>query len=214
MKNEYMIGEKPKRIKILLNIVWISIIFVFIYLLFTKMSEKNHYEVIEMTVLTGLKITFITGYGLTVFSALTGIALRQYLIIDQQEIRYVAADGFISRLCYTFHVITNQNIKPLITLKVKEIAEMTLLYSHVTSSFYFKGHMVVYRFRLKDGTSVIIHPDSFHFRDQNIAEGIEYMQHLGIKINDPYDLLQGLKNPNIRFSEYVEKVVLKNEDHI
>lgn len=214
MKSEYMIGQKPKRIKILLKIVWVSIIFAFIYLLFTKMSEKNHLDVIEMSVLTGLKITFITGYILTVFSVLTSVALRQYLIIDHQEIRYFAADGFISRLCYTFNIITDKESKPLITIKIKEIAEMTLLYSHVTSSFYFKGHMLVYRFRLKDGTYVVIHPDSFHFRDQNIAEGIEYMQRSGVMINDPYDLLQGLKNPDIRFSEYVEKVVLNNEDHI
>lgn len=74
--------------------------------------------------------------------------------------------------------------------------------------------MLIYRFDLKDGTYVIIKPDSFHFRDLNIAEGIEFMKDIGVKVNDPYHLLEGLKDPHMRFAEYVEKVVMKNENHL
>lgn len=192
----------------------VTVIFGWLCLIFHYMSENNPYGKVSMSALIGLRIGLLIGYLFTVFAMITGISLRQYLVIDDQEICYFANDGFASQIRNTLSILKNKLSKPLISIKINQIAQMTLLYSDVTSFFYFKGHMLIYRFDLKDGTYVIIKPDSFHFRDLNIAEGIEFMKDIGVKVNDPYHLLEGLKDPHMRFAEYVEKVVMKNENHL
>lgn len=211
---KYIIGEKISRKKIIVKIIMVTVLFGWLCLIFHYMSENNPYGKVSMSALIGLRIGLLIGYLFTVFAMITGISLRQYLVIDDQEICYFANDGFASQIRNTLSILKNKLSKPLISIKINQIAQMTLLYSDVTSFFYFKGHMLIYRFDLKDGTYVIIKPDSFHFRDLNIAEGIEFMKDIGVKVNDPYHLLEGLKDPHMRFAEYVEKVVMKNENHL
>ncbi len=211
---KYIIGEKISRKKIIVKIIMVTVIFGWLCLIFHYISENNPYGKVSMSALIGLRIGLLIGYLFTVFAMITGISLRQYLVIDEQEICYYANDGFASQIRNTSSMLKNKLSKPLISIKINQIAQMTLLYSNVTSFFYFKGHMLIYRFDLKDGTYVIIKPDSFHFRDLNIAEGIEFMKDIGVKVNDPYHLLEGLKDPHMRFAEYVEKVVMKNEDDL
>lgn len=214
MKKQFIIGEKPKRKQVLKRVLCITVVFVLLWLIFMKIFTGSHYSPMHWSALISIRIIILVGYFLTVFFSVIGLSLREYFILDEHEIRYYANEGFVSQIRRTLDIIEGKDSRPLITIKVSQIADMTLLYSDVTSFFYFKGHMLIYRFDLKDGTYVIIKPDSFHFRDLNIAEGIEFMKDTGVKVHDPYHLLKGLQDPNIRFVEYVERIVKKNENHL
>lgn len=214
MDRQYIIGQIPQRKQLIIRFVVISLIYILMYFIFIHMLAATQFFILYPESLIGFKIVLIVGYVITVFAVITAISLRQYFIINDEEIQYYSNEGFLCKIKNTLLVLKNYKKEPVINIKLNQIDEITLLYNNITSICYFKGHSLVYHILLKDGTFVVINPDSFHFTDQNMAGGIDYLIRLGISINDPYHLLKGLKDPHIRFADYVERIVIKDESHI
>lgn len=95
---KYIIGEKISRKKIIVKIIMVSVVFGCLWLVFRYMSENNPYGKVSMSALICLRAGLLIGYLFTVFAMITGISLRQYLVIDDQEICYYANDGFASQI--------------------------------------------------------------------------------------------------------------------
>lgn len=214
MKTEVIIGQKPDLKKLLLKIIIYTILFYMLYLLMTTMFQTTKFVIENPNFLIGIRWTFLVMYIIIMLVILTGISIKQYIIINDLYFRFYASDGFLSQIEDTFLILFHKERKSLIEIPITNIKKLTLLYSDVQTSYYFKGHTIIYCLELKNGNIVKINPDSFDFSNDSILKGIEFIKNKGIEMNDPYHLIQGLQSKDMRLSDYIDKVVIKNEHHL
>lgn len=215
MKEEFIIGEKPNiNKKFYIQLLLCSLMFYSFYAGFINMLSVSWYIIQNPIALTFMKISLVFGYVLSIILSITGKSLKQYIIIDHHWLSYYSNVNFLSQIKNSLCIVFNKERQPALKVSLDHIQKIVLLYNTITSSFYYSGHSVVYRIELKDGTSITINPDSFHFSNKNIVEGIEYIRQLGICIDDPYELMIGLQQKDMKFAEYIEKVVKQNESHL
>lgn len=214
MKTEFTIGEKPNIGKLIFKVVIFSIISFLLYQIFITMFENSNFFVQNASGLFGIKVALLIVDVIILISIVTSVSLRQYIVITENELLYYSNDGPISQITNTFAIIFNKHREPVIKIPLSKIKDITLFYNTITSFLYYKGHSIVYNITLEDDSYITINPDSFHFSNLNIVAGVNFLLNLGVKINDPHNLIEGLKNENMKFAEYVEKVVIKNENNI
>lgn len=215
MKEEFIIGEKAKsRTHLIVHLLLESIMFYLFYQLFINMITNTPFFILYPDTLKGIKIMFLFIYLFLIFVELTSESFKQYITISKDYLCYYSNIHFISQIINSFCILFNKERKPALKISVHDIKKIVLLYNTITSSFYFKGHSIVYHIELNDGTSLTINPESFHFKNDNIVEGIEYIRDLKVTVDDPYQLIDGLKNKQINFADYIEKVVIAHENHL
>lgn len=203
MKKEITIGKIPKLSHLIRNLLIVIMIYGFFYMI--EVSSLQSY----MFPLLNISLLFIG--VLLVLIMLLNYGAKQYFIIDHDKFRYYSYDGIFSQMKNMICLLSHKEMIPCIDLSIDSIESVSLLYSDVTTSFYFKGHGLIYCITLKDHTLIKIKPDSFNFMNPDIVAGIEFLKEHGVKIVDHYQLLDGLKNESMNFSDYVEQVVKKHE---
>lgn len=214
MKTEVIIGQKPDLKKLLLKIIIYTVLLYMLYLLMITMLQTTKFVLKNPNFLVGTRWAFFVMYIIIMLMTLTEIGIKQYIVIDDEYFHFYASDGFFSQIEDTFLILFHKERKSLIEIPIKDIKTLTLLYSDVQTFYYFKGHSIVYCLELNNGNIVKINPDSFDFSNDSILKGIEFMKNKGIEINDPYHLIQGLQSKDMKFGDYVDKVVIKNEHHL
>lgn len=214
MNKEILIGKKPNIWKLLIKIIITTVTFYIFFLINLTMLKDTKFANENPDFLIGMKWTFIVVYMIILFVLFTGLSLKQYIIIYDSSFCFYGNDGFISQIVDAFLILFHKERKSLIEIPIKEIKKMTLLYNNVETFYYFKGHSIVYCMELKDRSIVKINPDSFDFSNESILKGIEYIKNQGVELDDPYHLIQGLQSQDMKFGDYVDKVVMKNEHHL
>lgn len=215
MKKEFIIGEKASLDKkFYIHLFFSSILFYSFYVGFINMLSVSSYIIQYPISLTFMKITLIFAYFLSVILTITGKSLKQYIVINEHWLAYYSNINFLSQMKNSLCIVFNKERQPALKISLDQIQKIVLLYNTITSSFYYSGHSLVYRIELKDGTSITINPDSFHFSNDSIVEGIEYIREKGILVDDPYELMIGLQKKDMKFAEYIDKVVKQSESHL
>ena len=203
MKKEIIVGKIPKLSNLIRNLLIVIIIYGFFYMIEVSSLRSYMFPLLNFCLLCmGILLVLII---------LINYGAKQYFIIDHSKVRYYSYDGIVSQIKNVMCLLSRKEMIPCIDISLDSIESISLLYSDVTSSLYFKGHGLIYCITLKDRTLIKIKPDSFHFMNQDIVAGIELIKKQGVKVIDRYQLLDGLKNEAMNFSDYVERVVKKHE---
>lgn len=211
MNEKVMIGKTVKKSRILWEIVsGIVCSFVFYYLFYALIKEMPYFQQTQYA----LECMEIALVFICVINWILGVALlgmKQVIIIDQENLYYYASHGFVQQIQNTIRILLNQQQICHLKITLKDIQYITLLYSDIYMGWGQKGHSILFNIMLTDGTMIKLHPDNLYFEKQNCLQGVEFLEKQGVEVKDPYQLKEALKDPHLRFAEYIEKV---RDEHV
>ncbi|WP_049945522.1 hypothetical protein [Candidatus Stoquefichus massiliensis] len=212
MKEKLVIGRLFKRSFIIIQIVlyplfgWIFYTLIMNSIKNTTFITSTPYALMQMKI--ALIVILIVGF----IMAIPGYGTKQIISIDHQRFRYCSAEGLIAKYQQFINILFNQEQNYEVNIALNDIKKITLIYSDIYMLWSQKGHSIIFNIDLKDGTLMKIQPDNLYLDKKNCLEGIEFMEKCGIQVNDPYHLKDALRNEEISFAEYIEKVRKDNED--
>lgn len=211
MNEKVMIGKLVKKSRILCELLLgIPGSIVFYYLFYSLIKEMPYFQQTQYA-LECMTIALIFICIISLILGLTWLGMKQVIIIDKENLCYYASQGFIQQVQNTKRILFNQQLVCNLQIKLKDIDYITLLYSDIYMGWGQKGHSILFNIMLTDGTIITLHPNNLYFEKQNCLEGIEFLEKNGVEIKDPYQLKDALKDPHLRFAEYIEKV---REEHV
>ncbi|WP_050636831.1 hypothetical protein [Candidatus Stoquefichus sp. SB1] len=211
MKDKVIIGKLTSRKLILLDLISGLIGYVGVYYFLISLFKGNSFFQTTPYALGGMKIALVLIYMIATIVGLSTYGSKQYIEIDKTHLSYYATTHLKDRYLQSFRLIFNQPQIPDLQIKINDIDHFTLLYSDVYMGWAQKGHSIIFNITLKDGTLIRIMPDNLYFEKQNCLRGLEYIEQLGIHIDDPYHIKDALQDTTMRFAEYIEKVRKDNE---
>lgn len=213
MKKEVLIGKKMSRRRLLIKLFITLAITIIIAAGMMNLCQQYPFFQETPYALKGMRISLIILVIIMFFAIMgSGESLKQYMIITSNYLCYYSQETFISQIKAAFQTLLGQDITAKICIPISQIDSMTLSYTDCHMLwFYQNGHSIIFCFHLKDGTVLKIQPDNLYFIKENVLEGLQFLEQY-ILINDPYGLIKALKNKDMRFGDYVEKVIIHGKD--
>lgn len=212
MKKEVIIGRLTKKTRVIIDIVlgngfWIGFCWWF-YNIFKDMPFFVQTPYATECMVSALIMMWVIHNIFTI--PLYG--MKQLIVVDDKNLSYYATPGLIQQFQQTLRLLLNQPQVCDLQISLQDIAYITLSYSDIYMGWTQKGHSIIFYITLEDGTLIKLQPDNLYFEKKNCLEGIEFIEKQGIEVKDPYQLKDALKNPYLRFAEYIEQV--RRDNHV
>lgn len=213
MKNDLIIGRKPRKFNMFIKLFIVSIIAFYLISAYEMMFTDYGFYKDYPNAMEGTLMMLYLGYIILVYAIITSLSIKQYIQISDDFFAYYGNNGFLSQALNTVDIIFNKKRKPLIKIQLNMIKKLTLSYSNTFTLWYLNGHSLTYCLELYDGTIIKINPDDLSLYKNDVISALNFLEEKNITIDDPYNLRKALESKNIRLADYIERIV-KNEGNL
>lgn len=206
MKNEIMIGRLKGRVRILCeSFISLGLMFLF-YKIIMNILKIWDYFTINPQAYVECEIFMAMIFVLAFLLGFSTYGNKQVIKITYDYFYYCSNIGLFSNYRQVWRILLRKDMNYEVKVKISDIDYISLAYSNIAFRLYYQGHSIIFNIVLKDGVMIKIQPDNLYFEKENCLEGIEYLEKNGVMIRDPYRLKDALKDKNLRFAEYIDRM--------
>lgn len=194
MKKNYVVGKKPTRLKLIVTI--------FISALLSLLC--SNFLAIVLNKSNVFFLIFIIIFIIIIFLYVPTIAVScAYWSVDHEHLEYNAIHNYMDEVTYAIAVLVGKDNQYSIKLSVENIKKIDIYWTSQRYIWSTIAHPVMLGIELNDGS--IITFEGLYENSKDFVDAIIYMKEIQhIHINDSYQLLDILQNPNVNLNEYIE----------
>lgn len=194
MKKNYVVGKKPTRLKLIVTIFISALLSLLCSNFLTIVLNKSNV----------FFLIFIIIFIIIIFLYVPTIAVScAYWSVDHEHLEYNASHNYIDEVTYAIAVLVGKDNQYSIKLSVENIKKIDIYWTSQRYIWSTIAHPVMLGIELNDGS--IITFEGLYENSKDFVDAIIYMKEIQhIHINDSYQLLDILQNPNVNLNEYIE----------
>lgn len=198
LKNTVNVGSKPTKLLIFVATVVSLILSLALSGLFIGFFDLGY----QVNIII-IAITFVVTLLLYVPAM---VSHRYHWNVSKQYLEYYGIDDYFQQLKYVLSVINGKENVFAFRIKLTEIKSIRLYWSTRLSMGGTPAHKIYFGITLNDG-SIVTFDSLVTTSNQEYIDAIKYLkEECNIQIEDKYNLLQALENPNIRLAAYIDKI--------
>lgn len=194
MKKNYVVGKKPTRLKLIVTIFISALLSLLCSNFLTIVLNKSNV----------FFLIFIIIFIIIIFLYVPTIAVScAYWSVDHEHLEYNAIHNYMDEVTYAIAVLVGKDNQYLIKLSVENIKKIDIYWTSQRYIWSTIAHPVMLGIELNDGS--IITFEGLYENSKDFVDAIIYMKEIQhIHIDDSYQLLDILQNPNVNLNEYIE----------
>ena len=200
MKEKYIVGKKPTRLKLIITILVSALLsLLFSNFLTSMLKDDSLFIPIFIVILLIIILLYVP----------TVAVCCSYWSVDMEHLEYYNIHKYMDELRYAVDILFGRNNQYAIQLSVKNIKKIDIYWTSQRYIWSTIAHPLMLGIEMKDGAVITF--EGLFVNSNDFVSAIQFMKkEHQIHVLDPYKLLDILQNPQANLNEYIEQ--LRNGD--